>query len=111
MSEPRDEVVELDTGATLSVRVTPADLVAEGGAARAGAVLVHGLASNARMWDACARALAAEGAAVLVLSADVDEVLEVADRVVVLAAGEIHLDAYGEDAERDRVIQTISASV
>lgn len=58
-----------------------------------------------------ARALAAEGAAVLVLSADVDEVLEVADRVVVLAAGEIHLDAYGEDAERDRVIQTISASV
>lgn len=47
----------------------------------------------------------------LVLSADVDEVLEIADRVVVLAAGEIHLDAYGEDAERDRVIQTISASV
>ncbi|MFG3290635.1 sugar ABC transporter ATP-binding protein [Streptomyces sp. NPDC048179] len=58
-----------------------------------------------------ARALAAEGAAVLVLSADVDEVLEVADRVVVLAAGEIHLDAYGEDAERDRVIQTIAVSV
>ncbi|WUI52284.1 sugar ABC transporter ATP-binding protein [Streptomyces sp. NBC_00414] len=58
-----------------------------------------------------ARALAAEGAAVLVLSADVDEVLEVADRVVVLAAGEIHLDAYGQDAERDRVIRTISASV
>ncbi|MDX2629832.1 ATP-binding cassette domain-containing protein [Streptomyces scabiei] len=58
-----------------------------------------------------ARALAAEGAAVLVLSADVDEVLEVADRVVVLAAGEIHLDAYGAEAERDRVIQTISASV
>ncbi|KFF97183.1 ABC transporter [Streptomyces scabiei] len=58
-----------------------------------------------------ARALAAEGAAVLVLSADVDEILEVADRVVVLAAGEIHLDAYGEDAERDLVIRTISASV
>ncbi|MET8076089.1 sugar ABC transporter ATP-binding protein [Streptomyces sp. NPDC005303] len=58
-----------------------------------------------------ARTLAADGAAVLVLSADVDEVLEIADRVVVLAAGEIHLDAYGEDAERDRVIQTISASV
>jgi simple sugar transport system ATP-binding protein len=58
-----------------------------------------------------ARALAAEGAAVLVLSADVDEVLEIADRVVVLAAGEVHLDAYGEDAERDRVIQTISASL
>ncbi|WP_133913494.1 sugar ABC transporter ATP-binding protein [Streptomyces sp. NBC_00582] len=58
-----------------------------------------------------ARALAAGGAAVLVLSADVDEVLEIADRVVVLAAGEIHLDAHGEDAERDRVIQTISASV
>ncbi|MBA2945562.1 sugar ABC transporter ATP-binding protein [Streptomyces himalayensis] len=58
-----------------------------------------------------ARALAADGSAVVVLSADVDEVLEVADRVVVLAAGEIRLDAYGEDAERDRVIQTLSASV
>ena len=58
-----------------------------------------------------ARALAAEGAAVLVLSADVDEVLEVADRVLVLTAGEIRLDAYGDDAERDRVIQSISASV
>ncbi|MFD6997208.1 sugar ABC transporter ATP-binding protein [Streptomyces mirabilis] len=58
-----------------------------------------------------ARALAADGAAVLVLSADVDEILEIADRVVVLAAGEIRLDAYGQDAERDRVIQTISASV
>ncbi|SOD87776.1 sugar ABC transporter ATP-binding protein [Streptomyces sp. Ag109_G2-15] len=58
-----------------------------------------------------ARALAAEGAAVLVLSADVDEVLEVADRVVVLAAGEVRLDAYGEDAQRDRVIQTIAVSV
>ncbi|MGW0333599.1 sugar ABC transporter ATP-binding protein [Streptomyces sp. NPDC003011] len=58
-----------------------------------------------------ARSLAAEGAAVLVLSADVDEVLEVADRVVVLAAGEVRLDAYGEDAERDRVIQTIAVSV
>lgn len=58
-----------------------------------------------------ARALAAEGAAVLVLSADVDEVLEVADRVVVLAAGEVRLDTYGEDAQRDRVIQTIAVSV
>ncbi|MER6186548.1 sugar ABC transporter ATP-binding protein [Streptomyces sp. NPDC001652] len=58
-----------------------------------------------------ARTLAAEGAAVLVLSADVDEILEIADRVVVLASGEIHLDAYGEAAERDRVIQTIAVSV
>ena len=61
MSEVREEVVELDSGATLAVRVTDADLVHEGGAARAGAVLVHGLASNARMWDACAQALAAGG--------------------------------------------------
>ncbi|MFM9628343.1 MULTISPECIES: sugar ABC transporter ATP-binding protein [Streptomyces] len=58
-----------------------------------------------------ARGLAADGSAVLVLSADVDEVLEIADRVVVLAAGEIHLDAYGEEAERDRVIRTIAVSV
>ena len=55
-----------------------------------------------------ARALAADGAAVLVLSADVDEVLEVADRVIVLSEGEIRLDAYGADAERDQVIETIA---
>lgn len=60
MSGVRDEVVELD-GTSLAVRVTPAVEVGEGGAARAGAVLVHGLASNARMWDACAQALAAAG--------------------------------------------------
>jgi pimeloyl-ACP methyl ester carboxylesterase len=61
MSEVREEVVDLGEGVELAVRVTPADVIAEGGHARAGAVLVHGLASNAQMWDACARALAAGG--------------------------------------------------
>ncbi|MFC3689368.1 alpha/beta fold hydrolase [Aquipuribacter hungaricus] len=60
MSEPYEEVVDVG-GTSLAVRVHPADVVAEGGHARAGAVLVHGLASNARMWDACAVALAAAG--------------------------------------------------
>jgi len=53
--------VEVGGGAALAVRVHPADLVDQGGAARAGAVLVHGLASNARMWDACAQVLAGAG--------------------------------------------------
>ena len=53
------------------------------------------------------------GAAVLVLSADVDEVLEVADRVVVLAAGEIRRStAYGrrDAGALTASIRTISRS-
>jgi simple sugar transport system ATP-binding protein len=57
-----------------------------------------------------AREIAAEGAAVLVLSADVDEVLESADRVLVLAEGVIRLDVRRGDASRDAVIRAISRS-
>ncbi|MEC3918539.1 sugar ABC transporter ATP-binding protein [Nocardia sp. CDC160] len=54
-----------------------------------------------------ARAVSAEGGAVLLLSADVDEVLEVADRVIVLVDGEIRLDTY--DPEPDRIVQALAA--
>jgi simple sugar transport system ATP-binding protein len=57
-----------------------------------------------------ARQLAAKGAAVVVLSADVDEVLESADRVLVLAEGVIRLDVRRRDAGRDAVIRAISQS-
>jgi len=55
-----------------------------------------------------AREIAAEGAAVLVLSADVDEVLESADRVLVLAEGVIRLDVRRGETDRDAVIRAIS---
>ena len=55
-----------------------------------------------------ARELAGNGAAVVVLSADVDEVLEVADRVLVLVEGVIRLDVRGREAGRDLVIRAIS---
>ena len=57
-----------------------------------------------------AREIAAQGAAVVVLSADVDEVLESADRVLVLAEGVIRLDVRRGDAGRDAVIRAISQS-
>jgi len=47
-----------------------------------------------------ARQLAAAGTAVLLLSADVDEVLEVADRVIALVDGEIRSDGYGLASEQ-----------
>ncbi|WP_019932497.1 sugar ABC transporter ATP-binding protein [Nocardia sp. BMG111209] len=55
-----------------------------------------------------ARQLAAGGAAVLLLSADVDEVLEVADRVIVLADGEIRSDGY--DIAGEQVIAALAGS-
>ncbi|MCX4098846.1 sugar ABC transporter ATP-binding protein [Nocardia sp. alder85J] len=55
-----------------------------------------------------ARQLAADGAAVLLLSADVDEVLEVADRVIVLADGEIRSDGY--DIAGEQVIAALAGS-
>ncbi|QJU52276.1 sugar ABC transporter ATP-binding protein [Herbiconiux sp. KACC 21604] len=49
-------------------------------------------------------ALAAAGAAAVVLSSDVDEIFEVADRIVVLVAGEIALDRYADEVDRSEVI-------
>jgi simple sugar transport system ATP-binding protein len=55
------------------------------------------------------RELAAGGSAVLVLAADVDEVLEVADRVVVLADGVPRLDARTAEVTRDRIVAHMAA--
>lgn len=49
-------------------------------------------------------ALAAEGAAAVVLSSDVDEIFEVADRIVVLVAGRVELDRYADEVDRSTVI-------
>ncbi len=57
-----------------------------------------------------AREAAAAGAAVVVLSADVDEVLEVADRVVVLVDGAVTLDAAVPAVARETVVSAFSAT-
>jgi simple sugar transport system ATP-binding protein len=54
------------------------------------------------------RRLAGEGSAVVVLSSDVDEVLEVADRVVVLVEGTVRLDVRADAGDRRRVVDAMS---
>jgi simple sugar transport system ATP-binding protein len=55
-----------------------------------------------------ARALAAQGKAVLVLTSEVDELLEVADRVLVLVDGEPKLDTYLSETNREEVVNVMS---
>ncbi|CAD6006219.1 sugar ABC transporter ATP-binding protein [Agreia sp. COWG] len=51
------------------------------------------------------RHLVADGdAGAVVLSSDVDEILEVADRVIVLVAGAIEYDAYADDSDRSTIV-------
>lgn len=49
-------------------------------------------------------ALAESGAAAVVLSSDVDEILEVSDRIVVLVAGAVELDAYADTVDRSIIV-------
>lgn len=60
-----------------------------------------------RRIGAAARARAAEGAAVVVLSSDVDEILDVADRIVVLVSGRIALDAPAGAHDRARIVSAL----
>ena len=53
------------------------------------------------------RRLAADGRAGVVLSSDVDEILEVADRVVVLVDGRIVLDSYADDTDRATIVRSL----
>ena len=50
-------------------------------------------------------ALARAGGAAVVLSSDVDEILEVSDRIVVLVAGSVVLDGYADDLPRTSIIE------
>jgi len=48
--------------------------------------------------------LAQTGSAAVVFSSDVDEILEVSDRIVVLVAGEIALDGYADTLDRAAIV-------
>lgn len=55
-----------------------------------------------------AREQAAAGACVVVFASDVDEIREVADRIVVLVEGAIHLDAYTTEIDDDAIVTAMS---
>jgi simple sugar transport system ATP-binding protein len=55
-----------------------------------------------------AREVAAAGSAVVVMSTDLEEIIEVSDRVVVLADGNLRFDAYLSETSRDQVLQRLS---
>ncbi|WP_052466062.1 sugar ABC transporter ATP-binding protein [Mobilicoccus massiliensis] len=55
-----------------------------------------------------ARELAGEGACVVVLSSDVDEIREVADRIVVLVDGHPRFDAYTTQTDGDAIVASMS---
>jgi simple sugar transport system ATP-binding protein len=54
------------------------------------------------------RSLAAEGAAVVITSSDVDEILQGCDRILVLGDGEIRSDTYIRETTRDLIIERMS---
>jgi len=54
------------------------------------------------------RELAAAGACVVVFSSDVDEIREVADRVIVLVDGRPRLDAYTTQTDGDAIVASMS---
>jgi simple sugar transport system ATP-binding protein len=64
------------------------------------------IGARRRIGDA-ARAQAGEGAAVVVLSSDVDEILDVADRIVVLVSGRIALDTPAGVHDRARIVNAL----
>lgn len=55
-----------------------------------------------------ARELAREGACVTVLVSDVEEVREVADRIIVLVEGQVKLDAYASEVTNEHIISSMS---
>jgi simple sugar transport system ATP-binding protein len=55
-----------------------------------------------------AREVAARGCAVLVMSTDLEEIMQVSDRVVVLADGNLRHDAYLSETGRDDILQRLS---
>lgn len=57
------------------------------------------------------RSLTEAGRGVIVLAGDVDEILDVADRVVVLVQGSVQLDAYLDETDEDAVINAFLGEI
>jgi simple sugar transport system ATP-binding protein len=55
-----------------------------------------------------ARQQAAGGACVVVLASDVEEIREIADRIVVLVEGQVRLDAYTTEIDNDAIVTSMS---
>jgi simple sugar transport system ATP-binding protein len=55
-----------------------------------------------------ARVQAGEGACVVVFTSDVDEIREIADRIIVLVEGEIRLDSYTTEIDNDAIVTSMS---
>ena len=54
------------------------------------------------------REVAGSGVGVVVLTSDIDEVLEVADRIIVLVDGEVRMDTYSSQTNRDQIVVRMS---
>ena len=54
------------------------------------------------------RSIAAEGAAVVITSSDVDEILQSCDRILVLGDGVVRSDTYLRETTRDQIIERMS---
>lgn len=61
-----------------------------------------------RALSAKARECAARGACVVIMSSDVDEIREVADRVIVLVEGEVTLDTYSTETSPEEIVRSMS---
>lgn len=57
------------------------------------------------------RSLTESGRGVIVLAGDVDEILDVADRVVVLVQGMVQLDAYLDETDEDAVVNAFLGKI
>jgi len=61
-----------------------------------------------RTISAKARSLASQGRGVVVFTSEVDELLEVADRVIVMVDGEPRMDTYLSETNREEIVNTMS---
>ncbi|CAN5253992.1 sugar ABC transporter ATP-binding protein [soil metagenome] len=60
--------------------------------------------------DLCKRTreIAAAGAAVITMSSDLEEIMQVADRVLVFVDGDLRFDSYLSETSRDEILQRLS---
>jgi simple sugar transport system ATP-binding protein len=54
------------------------------------------------------RDVAVAGSAVIVMSTDLEEIMQVSDRVIVLADGDLRHDAYLSETNREEILKRLS---